>query len=87
MEMLSWVSIHTRSITAWASISSAWLMRPTSLAKQIFSAWKALHAYFSISAVRMSQATKGPGNLPNSCRSCCTARSDSAPITVNGGAS
>jgi hypothetical protein len=51
--MLSFVSAQKTRITSWLSTPSALHSMPSSLAKVIFSAWKALQAYLIISAVRM----------------------------------
>ena len=49
--MFSRVSWQSSDMTARESTSTALPTRPTSLAKVIFAAWKALQAYFTISAV------------------------------------
>src|SRR5258708_20064320 len=52
VEIFSFLSSHSVFITSCASMPSFSHSAPTSLAKEIFTAWNALQAYLIISAVR-----------------------------------
>ena len=67
--MLSCVSWQTRSITSNGSTPSASHSRAVSFAKVIFSAWKLLQQYLTISAARIEVAWNSHGRWPNSVRS------------------
>ena len=62
-EMLSCVSRQTRSITSNGSTPSASHRRAVSLAKVIFSAWKLLQQYLTISAERTEVAIELAGQV------------------------
>ena len=53
--------MHSSFITSCGSTARPW-MRPISLANVTFTAWKVLHAYSSISAVRIEVCTNSQGD-------------------------
>ena len=59
--------------------------RPISLAKLILTAWNALQAYLSDSAVRRLVTMTRPGSGSNSSRTTAVARSSSEPMMLKGG--
>ena len=67
--MLSCVSWQTRSITSNGSTPSASHRRAVSLANVIFSAWKLLQQYLTISAARIEVTWNSHGRCPKSSRS------------------
>ena len=60
--MFSAWSRHSVSITSAPSMPSSPASAPISLAKEIFTAWKALQAYLIISAVRSATIEGSTGS-------------------------
>ena len=83
--MLSLWSSQKSSITWRESTPYCEKIRPISLAKVTLTAWKALHAYFSASAVPTSTWWIGWSRKSNSCSQACRVRSSAVPTTTKGG--
>jgi hypothetical protein len=72
-------------ISSWLSMPAARQITPSSLPNTTFSAWNALSAYLTSSAVRRLQRTCGASMPVYSEATSEAVSSSEAPITVRGG--